>query len=120
MQNFAAIQILMLGASLVFPGSALRADAAPSQSFDVGYGWDAGFTYAQPEQLQSAGLAADSRFHTDTTELRAEAVDGAFEARPAAPQKSVTIPVPGSLVLFGSGLAMLAVVARRRAPRRHA
>lgn len=117
MQNFAAIQVLMLGASLVFPGSALRADAAPTQSFDVGYGWDAGFTYAQPDQLTGAAVSAEP---LNAVDLRAEAVDGVFEVRAASPRKSATIPVPGSLALFGSGLAMLAVVARRRAPRRHA
>jgi hypothetical protein len=116
MQNFAAIQILMLGASLVFPGSALRADAAPMQSFDVGYGWDAGFAYAPPD-LANVAVPVPS---ISAVELRADAVDGVFEARTASPRKSVVIPVPGSLVLFGSGLVMLAIFARRRTPRRHA
>lgn len=117
MQHLAAIQILTLGAALVFPGSAPRAEAAMTQSFDVGYGWDAGFTYAQPDQLRGG---ADPAPRINVTDLRAEAVEAVLDPPEAAPRKAVAIPVPGSLVLFGSGLVMLAFAGRRRSSRRSA
>lgn len=116
MQNFAGIKILTLGAALVWPGSATLA-AAPVPAFDMGYGWDAGFAYASPGQpgatASSHFLIEDPAGRTGATALRALATDDVVEATAIA-QSNPTVPVPGSLILFGSGLVMLAIAGRRR------
>lgn len=117
MQNLIGIQILVLSAGLALSGGAPSAHAATTQVFDVGYGWDAGFAYAQPDQLHGVpAIAADPGRVAGSLDLRIDAVD-ADRAAPANPVAK-EIPVPGALVLFGSGLLALAVAGRRRTVRR--
>lgn len=117
MQNFIDIRILVLSAGLALSGAAPQANAATSQVFDVGYGWDAGFAYAQPDHVRSIpAVAADSGFAVGPLELRADAAD--VDRSPPAAPATKAVPVPGALVLFGSGLLALAVASRRRATRR--
>lgn len=117
MQNFIGIQILVLSAALALPGGVPSAHAATTQVFDVGYGWDAGFAYAQPDQLHGLpAIAADPGRVAGPLELRVDAAE-ADRAAPANPAIKA-IPVPGALVLFGSGLLALAVAGRRRTVRR--
>ncbi len=114
MQNFAAIRLIVLGLGLTFPGVAPAADAAPVQVFDVGYGWDAGFAYASPDGLAGAAKRESGK------SLRAGRAEAAEPGREASSRTPAAVPVPGSLVLFGGGLAALAVAGRRRSPRRPA
>ena len=117
MQNFARMKVLIIGVAMAFPGAGGVAEAASVQQFAVGHGWDSGFAYGQVDPLGDLSFPWQPESAT-VDALQAEPLEDVLSRQVAPASKSATVPVPGSLVLFGSGLLMLAIVGRRRAPRR--
>lgn len=112
MQNFTRMKILVVGIGMTLSTLGGVAEAAPVRQFDVGYGWDAGFAYGQAEP--SAGVAEFS-LGSGGDVVPQVAPHELYLEEAVGVRKSAAVPVPGSLVLFGTGLLLLAVVARRRA-----
>lgn len=104
MQSYTRLKILIVGACVVFSGAMSVAEAAPIHQFDVGYGWDGAFAYGQAETPPSSETPQASE---------SEAVVDTLDVPAVASRKTATVPVPGSLALFGSGLVLLAVAGRR-------
>jgi len=113
MQNFTRMKILVVGIGMMLSMSGGVAEAAPVRQFEVGYGWDAGFAYGQAEPL--AGVAELSLGSGGDVVPQVAAPHELYLEEAVGVRKSAAVPVPGSLVLFGTGLLLLAVVARRRA-----